>query len=136
MTLKDILNAKPSKIITCSTTCIVADAIAIMDGKGVGSILVYDENKKLAGIFTERDIMKCFVKNVSFTDVVMSKVMTANPMTLDSSTEVATAMTLMSEKRIRHLPVTEEGNVVGVISYRDLVSHLLPEVIYMAEDIY
>lgn len=136
MTLKDILNSKPSKIVTCNINCIVADAISIMDGKAVGSILVYDDNKKLAGIFTERDIMKCFARNISFTDEVMSRVMTPSPLVLESSTDVSVAMNMMSERNIRHLPVSENGEIVGVISYRDLVSKILPGIVYMASDSY
>ena len=107
-----------------------------MDGNNVGSILVYDNDKKLAGIFTERDIMHCFTKNISFKDDTIEKVMTPNPLVLDSSTDISVAITVMSEKKIRHLPVMEDEKIVGMISYRDLVSYLLPEVIYMAEDIY
>ncbi|HXX58850.1 MAG TPA: NADH-ubiquinone oxidoreductase-F iron-sulfur binding region domain-containing protein, partial [Thermodesulfovibrionales bacterium] len=136
MTLKDVLAAKPSKVVTCTTTCIVADAVTVMDGNNVGSILVYDNDKKLAGIFTERDIMHCFTKNISFKDDTIEKVMTPNPLVLDSSTDISVAITVMSEKKIRHLPVMEDEKIVGMISYRDLVSYLLPEVIYMAEDIY
>ncbi|MFO0752570.1 MAG: NADH-ubiquinone oxidoreductase-F iron-sulfur binding region domain-containing protein [Thermodesulfovibrionales bacterium] len=136
MTLKDMLHAKPSAVETCSTTCIVADAVTIMDGKNIGSLLVLDEEKKLVGIFTERDIMHCFAKGVSFKTEVMKNVMTKNPLTLDASTDISVAVILMSEKRIRHLPVIDEEKVIGMVSYRDLVSYLLPEVIYMAEDIY
>ncbi len=134
MTLKELLITKPSKLVTCKTSCIAADAISIMDGKGIGSILVYDDNDRLAGIFTERDIMRCFAKNIPLNEITMSRVMTPNPMTLDASSDVEVAMALMSEKKIRHMPVTEEGKVIGVISYRDLVSFILPDVIYMAED--
>jgi signal-transduction protein with cAMP-binding, CBS, and nucleotidyltransferase domain len=134
MTLKELLITKPSKLVTCKTSCIAADAISIMDGKGIGSILVYDDNDRLAGIFTERDIMRCFAKNIPLNEITMSRVMTPNPMTLDASSDVGVAMALMSEKKIRHMPVTEEGKVIGVISYRDLVSFILPDVIYMAED--
>ncbi len=133
MTLKELLITKPSKLVTCKTSCIAADAISIMDGKGIGSILVYDDNDRLAGIFTERDIMRCFAKNIPLNEITMSRVMTPNPMTLDASSDVEVAMALMSEKKIRHMPVTEEGKVIGVISYRDLVSFILPDVIYMAE---
>lgn len=136
MTLKDLLQSKPSKMVTCKTTCIVADAVTVMDGQNVGSILVLDENDKLAGIFTERDIMHCFAKSINFREVTMEKIMTPKPITLDSSTDISVAITLMSEKKIRHLPVMEDEKIVGVVSYRDLVSYLLPEVIYMAEDIY
>jgi signal-transduction protein with cAMP-binding, CBS, and nucleotidyltransferase domain len=136
MTLKDLLQAKPSKMITCKTTCMVADAVTVMDGHNVGSILVLDEDDKLAGIFTERDIMHCFVKNISFRDETMGRIMTPNPITFESSTEVGIAIAVMSEKKIRHLPVTEGGKLTGVVSYRDLVSYLLSQMIYSSDDIY
>lgn len=136
MTLKDLLQSKPSKMVTCKTTCLVSDAVTVMDGHNVGSILVLDDNDKLAGIFTERDIMHCFVKNISFRDEVMKNVMTPDPVTFDSSTEISVAISAMSEKKIRHLPVTENGKIIGMVSYRDLVSLLIPKVIYMTDDIY
>lgn len=123
-------------MVTCRTTCMVADAVTVMDGHNVGSILVLDENDKLVGIFTERDIMHCFVKNISFRDETMGKIMTPDPITFDSSTDISVAITVMSEKKIRHLPVMEGGKVAGMVSYRDLVSYLLPQVVYMTEDIY
>lgn len=136
MTLKYLLQSKPSKMITCRTTCMVADAVTVMDGHNVGSILVLDDDEKLVGIFTERDIMHCFVKNISFKDVNMEKIMTPNPITFDSSTEISFAIGVMSEKKIRHLPVTEDGKIVGIVSYRDLVSYLLPQVIFASDDLY
>ncbi|MGE5892736.1 MAG: NADH-ubiquinone oxidoreductase-F iron-sulfur binding region domain-containing protein, partial [bacterium] len=136
MTLKDLLAAKPLKMVSCTTTCIIADAVTIMDGNNVGSILVYDDEKNLAGIFTERDIMHCFTRGISFKEDPIAKVMTPNPVTLDAMTDISVAVTVMSEKKIRHLPVMENEKIVGMVSYRDIVSYLLPEVIYMAEDIY
>ncbi len=136
MTLKDLLQSKPSKMVTCRTTCMVADAVTVMDGHNVGSILVLDHEDKLAGIFTERDIMHCFAKNISFKDETIGNIMTPNPITFDSSTDISAAIAVMSEKRIRHLPVTEGEKIIGVISYRDLVSNLLPPVLYMTEDIF
>ena len=136
MTLKDVITSKPTKMVTCKTDCKLADAVTIMDGNSVGSILVMDEAGQLAGIFTERDIMHCFAKKISFNDAVMGSVMSSKPITLDGSIDIGVAVHLMSEKKIRHLPVTEDEKIIGMISYRDLVSYLLPEVIYMAEDMY
>ena len=136
MTLKYLLQSKPSKMITCKTTCLVADAVTIMDGHNVGSILILDDDDKLVGIFTERDIMHCFAKSISFKDVTMDKIMTPHPITFESSTEISHAIGVMSEKKIRHLPVTEGGKIAGIVSYRDLVSYLLPQVIFATEDIF
>lgn len=136
MILKDVVQSKPMKIFTCTTDCKISDAVTIMDTNNVGSILIYDENKQLAGIFTERDIMHCFTKNIAFKEEPITRVMTPNPVTLDASTDISVAVNVMSEKKIRHLPVTENDQIIGMISYRDLVSYLLPEIIYLAEDIY
>ncbi len=135
MTLKELLESKAIKMVTCRTTCHVSDAVTVMDGHNVGSILILDPEDKLVGIFTERDLMHCFVKNISLREEKISNVMTPNPITLDSSAEISLAIKVMSENKIRHLPVVESGKLVGVVSYRYVVSCLLPEVIYMAEDI-
>ncbi len=135
MTLKEVVESKPLKMVTCRTTCLVSDAVTVMDGHNVGSILILDHQDKLAGIFTERDIMHCFAKNISLREEVISNIMTPNPITLNSTEEISVAVKVMSENKIRHLPVMENGRVIGVVSYRYVVSYLLPEVIYMADDI-
>jgi len=136
MTLKDVVESKPLEIVTCKKDCKVGDAVSIMDGKNVGSILVMDDKDQLVGIFTERDIMHCFVKKINFNEDPIEKVMSREPVTLDASTDISVAINVMSKHKIRHLPVMENEKIIGMISYRDLVSYLLPEVVYMAEDIY
>ena len=135
MTLKDLLQSKPLKMATCRTTCLVSDAVTVMDGHNVGSILILDEAGRLAGIFTERDLMHCFVKNISLREEPISNVMTPNPITLDSSEDVSVAIRVMSENKIRHLPVMEGEKLSGVVSYRYVVSRILPDITYMADDI-
>jgi len=135
MTLKDLLQSKPLKMATCRTTCLVSDAVTVMDGHNVGSILILDHNDRLAGIFTERDLMHCFATHISLREELISKVMTPNPITLDASEDINVAIKLMSENKIRHLPVMEGEKLAGLVSYRFVVSHVLPDVIYMAEDI-
>jgi len=135
MTLKELLQAKPSKMVTCRTTCLVSDAVTVMDGHNVGSILILDENDKLAGIFTERDIMHCFAKNISLREEKIVDIMTSDPITLEGSEDISVAIRIMSEKKIRHLPVMENGKLTGVVSYRCVVSRMLPDIIFMADDI-
>lgn len=120
----------------CKKSCLIADAVTVMDGNNVGSILVLDENDRLAGIFTERDIMHCFTQGINFREEPVSAVMTPNPKTLDASVEVSVAVSVMSELKVRHLPVMDGERIFGIVSYRDLVAYILPQVIYMAEDIY
>ena len=119
-----------------SSVYIVTCTLSMMDGQNIGSILIFNAEKKLVGIFTERDIMHCFAKNVQIKQKTMKDVMTPNPVTLDAATDISVAVTLMSDRKIRHLPVMEDEKIIGMVSYRDLVAYLLPEVIFMAEDIY
>lgn len=136
MILKDILKQKPMKMVTCGETRIVADAITKMDSENVGSILVLNGRQKLAGIFTERDIMRCFAKNIQMGQTTIKDVMSLDPVSLDASTDISTAVNLMAERKIMHLPVIEDEKITGMVSSRDLISYLLPEVIFMAQDIY
>jgi NADH-quinone oxidoreductase subunit F/NADP-reducing hydrogenase subunit HndC len=136
MTLKDILKSKPHEIVTTPMNTKVADVIGIMNKKGIGSIMIVDDSGSLIGIFTERDIMKLIEKNISFRDEIICNVMTKEPKTLDVTTDISVAITLMSDMKIRHLPVMEDGKIAGMVNYRDLVTFLLPEIVYMAKDIY
>ena len=135
MILKELLQKKPSKMATCRTTCLVSDAVTVMDGHNVGSILILDENDKLVGIFTERDIMHCFAKNIPLWEEKIVNIMTPDPITLEASEDISVAIRIMSEKKIRHLPVMENGKLIGVVSYRFVVAYLLPDVIFMTDDI-
>jgi NADH:ubiquinone oxidoreductase subunit F (NADH-binding)/CBS domain-containing protein/(2Fe-2S) ferredoxin len=130
--LKDLIEGKKGSIVKCTLGCKVSDAIIKMDSLEVGSILVFDDNDNLVGIFTERDAMRCFTKRISLKDEPIYNVMTKNPITLDVSTDLGIAVNLMSERKIRHLPVTKDDRVVGVVSYRDLVAYLVPQVLYMS----
>ena len=125
MTLKEVLKSKPSKPITCRITSLVCDAVTAMDSSNAGSILVLDEKDKIVGIFTERDIMHCFATNVSVRYEKIRNVMTPHPVTIESAEDVSAAIKVMSEKKIRHLPVVEKGKLIGVVSYRYLASRML-----------
>jgi CBS domain-containing protein len=67
---------------------------------------------------------------------MISEVMSRKLVTFEASMEISAAMSLIADKKMRHLPVVEGDKVMGIITYRDFVSYLLPEVIFMAEGIY
>ena len=136
MILKDIIESKPLMIITIAKNRTIADAIKIMSEKNVSGIFIVDENNKLAGIFTERDIVHCVVNNISLQNETIKNVMRRDLTTFDPSVEISSAITVASQKKIRHLPVVEGDKIVGMVTFRDLVSYLLPEICYMAKEIY
>ncbi|NWF99169.1 MAG: CBS domain-containing protein, partial [Nitrospirae bacterium] len=135
MTLKDILDSRPYEIIKINHYCCIADAINLMSEKNVSGIFVVDENDKLVSIFTERDIVRCVYNGIS-TDEMLENLIMRDITTFDPSTKVSSAIAVATRKKIRHLPVVEGDKIIGMITYRDLVSYLLPEVCYMAETMY
>ncbi len=136
MKIKDILDMKANKeVISVSVDSTVAYAIKVMARKNVGDVLVMD-NDSLVGIFTERDVLACYAKGVSIENEPIKNVMTKNPITFDAATDISFVLSSMCQKNIRHLPVVSEGKVVGVISFRDVVRFFIPEICYMAEQMY
>jgi NADH:ubiquinone oxidoreductase subunit F (NADH-binding)/CBS domain-containing protein/(2Fe-2S) ferredoxin/NAD-dependent dihydropyrimidine dehydrogenase PreA subunit len=135
MTLRDILNSKPHEIVKISGNCRISDAVRMMSDKNVSGIFVVDEKDKLISIFTERDIVRCVFNNTP-TDEYLQNLMMRDITIFDPSTEVSSAIATASRKKIRHLPVVEGEKIVGMITFRDLVSYLLPEICFMAETMY
>jgi NADH:ubiquinone oxidoreductase subunit F (NADH-binding)/CBS domain-containing protein/(2Fe-2S) ferredoxin len=135
MTLRDILHLKPPMIVTIHKNRSVRDAVKTMSEKNISGIFVVDENDKLASIFTERDIVRCAFNNISL-DETIENIMRHDITTFDPSVEISSAITVASRKKIRHLPLVEGDKIVGMITFRDLVSYLLPEICYMAKEVY
>lgn len=121
----DILRHKGSRVVTTSPTTTVYDAIAKMVEHNVGSILITD-GEALAGIFTERDYLRRIIlqgrtsKTTAISDVMTADVVRASP-----QATLKECMGAMTEKRCRHLPVVDDGRLVGIISLGDCVKALL-----------
>ncbi|MGB9716730.1 MAG: CBS domain-containing protein, partial [Thermodesulfovibrionales bacterium] len=135
MTLNDILKSKPHLIVTIRKDRTIRDAVQTMSEKNVSGIFVVDENNKLVSIFTERDIVRCTFNNISL-DEKIENIMRRDITTFDPSVEISSAINVASRKKIRHIPVVEGDKIVGMVTFRDLVSYLLPEICYVAESIY
>ena len=102
-----------------SPAATVLDALTLMADKNVGAVLVMNGDA-LAGIFTERDYArKVVLKGKSSRETTIGEVMTGRLVTVDPTWTAGQCMALMDEQHIRHLPVLENGKVVGVISIRD-----------------
>lgn len=105
----------------------VFKAIQIMCEKNIGGLLITD-NGKLVGIFTERDYArKLILKGKSSKDTLIKELMTENPFTVSPDNSIDDCMQMMSDKRIRHLPVVENDKLIGMISIGDVVRHIMQE---------
>jgi len=136
MILRDILEKKPSEVYTIRDDETADVAVKLMAEKNISDVIVVDKEGKLAGIFTERDVVKYIHRNVCLETVPIKNLMTRQVITFDPSTEISAAIQVVAKEKIRHLPIVEGDKIIGIITYRDLVSHVLPEIIYMAEAIY
>jgi CBS domain-containing protein len=99
-------------------------AIARMLEENVGSVAVC-EGQRLVGIFTERDVLRLAGEGPEFAEVNVGDVMTRNPVTISPDDEILAAARVMSERRIRHLPIVQGDNLLGIVGIREVMRTLV-----------
>lgn len=125
--VQHLLNRKGTEIISIVQDASVFEAIKLMADRAVGSLLVMD-GSDLQGIVTERDYArKVIVKGRSSESTEVREIMSTDIITATTQQSVKECMTLMTERRIRHLPVVMDGEVVGLISIGDLVQAIISD---------
>ena len=123
--VRSILQRKRGEIWTVSPHASVYDAMAMMSDHNVGALLVMEADL-LVGVIAERDYArKIALKGKSSRETPVEDIISKNPVTVSPAEKVFDCMRLMSEKRVRHLPVLDDGRIVGVISIGDLVNRII-----------
>lgn len=126
-TIHQVLGAKALSLVSITPDTLIYDALVIMAEKHIGALLVLEDDH-LAGIFSERDYAREVVlKGRSSRTSHIKEVMTTNVITVSPKHTVEECMSMMSGKRIRHLPVIEDGKVIGILSIGDLVKETIAE---------
>ncbi len=125
--VRHLLDRKGRDVIAVEPNTSVYDAIKLMADRAVGSLLVMQDGE-LSGIVTERDYArKVILKGRSSETTTVGEIMSSDVITASVGQTVNECMTLMTEKRIRHLPVVTKGEVVGLISIGDLVNAIISD---------
>ncbi len=125
--VRNILQTKGDVIYSVEPSIMVYRAIEVMCEKNIGGLLIVEDGK-LVGIFTERDYArKLILKGKSSKDTPIRDLMTSNLITVTPDTSIDDCMRVMVGRKIRHLPVLEEGVLVGLISIGDVVRHVIEE---------
>jgi CBS domain-containing protein len=124
-TINELLNHKGSRVWSVSPQSTVFEAIQLMSEKNVGALLVIDGGK-LVGILSERDYTrKVALKGKTSKEMAVKEITSGSVITVTPANTVEDCMRLMTEHRIRHLPVLDENQIVGVISIGDLVNWII-----------
>ena len=127
-TVKDLLAEKSATVWSISPKAKVFDALKLMSEKSIGALMVMADKSKVAGIITERDYArKVILQGRSSESTRVEEIMTANVVCVSPRAKSRDCMALMSEKNIRHLPVVDEGRVIGMVSVRDIVTDIIAD---------
>lgn len=133
--VKDILETKGHAVWFIEPSALVYDAMKLMADKGIGALLVMEE-RRLVGIISERDYArKIILQGRSSRSTNVQEIMTSRVVYTEPERNIEECMALMTEKRIRHLPVMEGGQVCGVISIGDLVKAIIAEQKFIIEQL-
>lgn len=133
--VKDILEVKGRDIWSIEPGASVYDAMKLMADKGIGALMVI-ERAKLIGIISERDYArKVILQGRASRTTQVREIMTSQVLYANLEQNIEECMALMTEKRVRHLPVMDEGRLVGVISIGDLVKSIISEQKFIIEQL-
>jgi CBS domain-containing protein len=133
MTIARLIEGKNTAIVTCDADASVREAVALLAERRIGAMPVLEDGT-LAGIFSERDVIyQLQAQGPAVLDRKLREVMTSPAVTVTPETPVLTALALMTRRRIRHLPVVQDGAMVGLVSIGDLVKYRIERIESEAE---
>jgi CBS domain-containing protein len=133
MTIAAVIRGKGSAVETITADGKVHDAVQLLGEKRIGALPVVEDGR-ITGIISERDVIYCLRDHgADVLDWPVSRVMSSPAITADPETDVLAALALMTQRRIRHLPVVERGEIRGIVSIGDLVKHRMERIEAEAE---
>ena len=126
-TVAELLKVKPSRVVSVRPEQSVLEAIKVLATEDIGAAIVMS-GERVAGILSERDYTrKVVLKGRSSDTTKVEEIMTPNVVVVNPRTKARECMQLMTDKNIRHLPVVDEGRVIGMVSIRDIVSDIIAD---------
>lgn len=128
--LREVMDKR--RLVKAAPTMTVREAARLMAAKGVGAVMVLD-GEQLVGVFTERDaVFRVLARDRSADTTVLAEVMTPEPLTLGSNARFGTALALMHKNGFRHVPVVDDGRLVGVVMARQALDPDMEEFVVEA----
>lgn len=128
MRVDQLVHGKQGEVITIDADAPIVDAVALLATHGIGALVIVNHESKIEGILSERDIVRSLATSGSSTlEQSVKQLMTKNVYTCNRESTIAELMKLVSAKRIRHIPVENNGKLVGIVSIGDIVNARLLE---------
>lgn len=128
MRISDVLSAKSSHdVVTITPDAGVRDLIALLAEHNIGALIVSSDGEKVDGIVSERDVVRHLHHDGTVINNTVEAIMTAVVETCDNDTHLDALMKVMTERRIRHVPVVHDGKLAGIISIGDVVKHRIDQ---------
>ena len=127
MFVKEIIDEKRHGLITVDPTATIKDVAQMFKREQIGFAVVQDDNKKLIGTISERDIIHGLCERPDLSDMLVAEVLTISVVTCDIGDTLDMVRDLMTAKRTRHVLVMDQTNLIGIVSIGDLVKHSLNE---------
>jgi CBS domain-containing protein len=123
-----LLKVKGSNVVSTLPSTTIFDAVKVMEDNRIGSLPVVDSTGKLVGMLTERDCLRrVLLKELPLRSITVAEVMSSPVVTVQATEIMENCMKVMTEKRLRHLPVMEHSKLIGLISIGDVVKFLCSE---------
>jgi len=136
ITVKQFLTENNKSTWTIDKNKSVREALNLMKEKNIGCVIVTNENNKIEGIFSERDYArKCVLEGLNSQDTKVHQLMSKNIISISGDEQIDACMKIMTDKRIRHLPVLKEKEILGIISIGDVVKIMINEQKYLIDQL-
>ena len=124
MQVSVLLQSKGSEVVTVAPERPVAEVLAVLARHGIGAVVVTGDDRHIDGVLSERDVVRALAREgAAALDRAAAQLMTAAVVTCEPDTTVEQLMAMMTERRIRHLPVVDRGALAGIVSIGDVVKH-------------
>src|ERR1700688_1114681 len=128
MTISIILASKGREVVTIAPSASLASAVGLLVGKRIGAVLILGADRRVVGILSERDVLRALAeRGAGALEEPVSQTMTRKVWTCNENESVLNIMKCMTEGRSRHVPVVDQGQLVGIVSIGDVVKHRLDE---------
>ncbi len=127
MRIQDVMRSKGGSVVTAPPNTTVRELVALLAEHNIGAVVVMGEESQIAGIVSERDVVRRLAADVDILDSAISEIMTSEVRSVAPDESVHDLMRLMTEHRIRHVPVVLDGSLQGIISIGDVVKSRIGE---------